>query len=270
MLARQARLARRQGLDRLRVVVSFDCDTDRDIEVVTSVHERCLAAGVKPMYAVPGELLRAGAAVYTAIAAAGAEFMNHGDARHTSLDPSARTYTGSHFYDRLSRDDAAEDVRKGHQAVVEVLGATPAGFRTPHFGTFQHRAALSWLHRLLASMGYRWSSSTMPLHGARHGPLPRRDGVVEIAVAGRPSAPNRVLDTWSFRFAPGRSVTEDDYLADVRSLVRWHVDAGAPGLVNLYGDPSQVEDWPDFFDLLAELAPYAAPSLSAVLDEAGR
>lgn len=267
---RRAALARRQGLTRLRVVLSFDCDTERDIEVAADVHDRCVQAGVLPVYAVPGDLLVAGVDVYGAIAATGAEFLNHGSVQHTTLDRATRTYVSSHFYDRLSRRDAEHDIRGGHRAVTEVLGSPPAGFRTPHFGTFDSRSQLRWLHALLASMGYRFSSSTMPLRAAVRGPLDPSSGVVEIPVAGRPSAPHRVLDSWSFRFAPGRRVDEQDYLDDVRALVGWHLDAGAPGLVNLYADPSQVEDWPGFFELLDELGPHAAPSLAAVLDEAAR
>jgi peptidoglycan/xylan/chitin deacetylase (PgdA/CDA1 family) len=270
MSRRRARLARAQGLTALRVVLSFDCDTERDIEVAASVHGRCAAAGVRPVYAVPGELLVAGADVYRDIAAGGAEFMNHGFVQHTTLDRATRTYTSSHFYDQLPRAEVERDIRAGHDAVSDVLGAPPSGFRTPHFGTFGGRDQLRWLHELLASMGYRFSSSTMPLHAVRHGPLGVFGGVVELPVAGRPSAPNRVLDSWSFRFAPGRLVDETDYVDDVRALVDWHVRTGEPGLVNLYADPSQVEDWPTFFDLLAELAPHAAPSISAVLDEVGR
>lgn len=266
---RQARLARTQGLTTLRVVLSFDCDTERDISVAGTVHARCRAAGVMPVYAVPGGLLRAGADVYRALRAQGAEFVNHGDVQHTELDATTRVYTSSFFYDRLPLEVVERDIRGGHDAVSEVLGFEPQGFRTPHFGTFQRSSQLAWLHQLLASMSYRYSSSTMPLHGVRRGPLARSNGIVEVPVTGRPSAPNRVIDSWSYRFAPGRRVDEEDYAGDVRALLAWHERTGEPGLINLYADPSQVEDWPGFFEVLAELAPHAASSFGAVLDEAG-
>jgi hypothetical protein len=265
---RSARLAREQGVDRLRAVVSFDCDTERDIEVVTDVHDRCLAAGVTPVYAVPGALLRLGADVYRGLADRGAELLNHGDVQHTTLDPATRTYTSSFFYDRLPREVVERDIRGGHRAVHEVTGRPPVGFRTPHFGTFQRSSDLAWLHRLLASLGYRYSSSTMPLHGLRRGPLPRAGSIVEIPVSGRPTAPHRVLDSWSFRFAPGRTVDERDWIDEVRALVRGH--RGRAGVINLYADPSQVEDWPGFFSTIAELAPFAVGSYTALLAEARR
>lgn len=260
---------RRQGLRRLRVAVSFDCDTDRDIEVVGGVHERMRRAGICPAYAVPGALLERGRDTYGALVADGAELLNHGGAEHCELVPATRTYVSSGFYDEM--DDAAieADVRLGHDVVSSVLGAAPSGFRAPHFGTFQRPDRLRRLHELLASMGYRYSSSTMPIVGLLRGPIvPSRSGVVELPVSGRPSAPHRVLDSWSFRFAPGRDVDESDWVDEVRRLVRWHESTGTPGIVNLYADPSQVEDWPSFFEVMAELAPHAAPSLRSLLDGA--
>lgn len=267
---RQARLARRQGVRRLLVALSFDCDTERDIEVVASVHQRCLDAGVVPTYAVPGELLRAGRDVYGEIARGGAEFINHGGASHTSYERATRTYVSTLSYDALTLHDVELDVRAGHRAVRDVTGVEPRGFRAPHFGTFQRRGQLKWLHDLLRQIGYRYSSTTMPLLGLVAGPVQDRAGLIELPVTGRPGAPNRVLDTWSFRFAPGRRVDAADYVAEVSSLLRWHVERGVPGVLNLYGDPSQVEDWPEFFMLLADLAPYAVPSMSALVEEAGR
>jgi hypothetical protein len=38
------------------------------------------------------------------------------------------------------------------------------------------------------------------------------------------------------------------------------LDEGMPIAVNLYGDPSQVFDWPEFFQAMAGLAPYAVSS----------
>ena len=242
-------------------MISLDCDTRRDLGVVTDVHERLRAVGITPTYAVPGSLLELGTDVYRAIAAEGAEFVNHGWAEHCELDADTRTYTSSYFYDELPRDVVADDVRRGHAAVSEILGRPPTGFRTPHFGTFSRRRDVAWLHELLVGLGYRYSSSTMPLQGLVRGPLwLGTGGIVEIPVSGSPVAPHRVLDTWSYRFAPGRRGREAAYLDEVRTLLR----RGGPAILNLYGDPSQVEDWPAWFDLLGELAPYAASSLSAV------
>ena len=75
--------AAQAGLDRLYLVLSFDCDTPEDIEVAWEVHEKLSHIGICAAYAVPGALLREGAEVYRRIAATGAEFLNHGGRSHT-------------------------------------------------------------------------------------------------------------------------------------------------------------------------------------------
>ena len=262
---RSASLARRQGVDRLVVVVSLDCDTPDDIGIVEDVHDRLSAIGITPTYAVPGELLEQGADVYRRLADRGAELVNHGWKQHCRLDRDTRTYESSYFYDQLPLDVVRRDIECGHRAVEDVSGRAPAGFRTPHFGTFRSRRQLRWLHELLAGLGYRYSSSTMPLAGLLGGPLQSDPtGILELPVSGPVSSPHRVLDTWSYRFAPGRRGRESEYVADVRTLLAQHTSTGAPGVINLYGDPSQVADWPDWFEVMGELAPHAVPSLGDV------
>lgn len=265
-----ARLAGRAGIDGLVVLLSFDCDTEQDIGVVPEVHARLAGLDVVPTYAVPGELLERGADVYRAVAAGGAEFLNHGYHPHCVLDDATRTYVSSHFYDEIGLPAVEDDVRRGHEAVQAVLGQAPLGFRTPHFGTFQRPGQLRFLHRLLQSLGYRYSSSTTPLHGLVRGPVVRtRHGLVELPVTGRIDAPRRVLDTWSFRFAPGRRVEADDYLAQVRALAREALDRRRPTVLNLYADPSQVADWPGFFQVAGELAPHSLPSFRSLVEVSG-
>src|SRR3984957_12260629 len=149
LFARYAARARAAGIDRLYLVLSFDCDTAEDIAVAAAVHARMRALGIVPAYAVPGELLAEGADVYRAIAADGAEFLNHGHRRHTYFDQAAGHYRSCFFYDQQTGGVVEDDIVKGDHAVREVLGAAPRGCRTPHFGTFQERLHLRLLHRTL-------------------------------------------------------------------------------------------------------------------------
>jgi peptidoglycan/xylan/chitin deacetylase (PgdA/CDA1 family) len=264
LLLNHARHASRLGLERVVVVLSFDCDTDRDIEVASDVHARLADVGVGAGWAVPGELLERGAETYCAIAASGAEMLSHGYRQHCEIDASG-AYVSTYFYG--ARADVEADIRRGHDAHLRVLGRQPRGFRVPHFGEFQRPDQLRFLHSILQSLGYRYSSSTMPTKWLLRGPIyDTGAGLVELPVSGRRSTPRRVLDTWSFRFAPNRTVGPDDYLYEVRSLLSFFVDRGRPAVLNLYADPSQVADWPEWFDLVSDLAPYTAPSFGDLLD----
>jgi hypothetical protein len=263
LIDRLSRLTAEAGIAVPRFVLSFDCDTDLDIEVVEGVHERLGKLGIKPVYAVPGELLERGAAAYSRIAATGAEFMNHGWAEHTRLDRATGVYDSFLFYDRQPREWVAEDIRRGHASVAAVTGRAPKGFRTPHFGSFQTGDELSFLHGELKQLGYAYSTSTVPFWGLRHGPVLRHFGIPEVPVSGTFERPLDILDTWTHRCL-GERGGEAGY-ARQAGLYRDFLASGKPLLLNVYGDPSQVYDWPGFFDAMAQLAPWSVSSYAEAL-----
>ena len=271
LLANHSRLARRQGLQRTRLVLSFDCDTDRDIQVVRGVHDRLKGLGIRPVYAVPGELLERGAEVYASIAAEGAEFLNHGYRQHCRINPGTGTYESDVFYNLLSPQDLQEDVTRGHAAVLKVTGRAPRGFRVPHFGTFQGRSQLRFLYDTLRTLGCEFSTSTVPLKGLLGGPVQQPEpGFYELPVSGCYDMPLAILDSFGFRYAPGRVVAEADYTRQFGRMLDFFDGGVRPGLLNYYADPSQVFDWPDFFDCMRKAAPLAAGSYAEILNECRR
>ena len=236
--------------------------------VAERVHRQLHDIGITPVYAVPGELLKRGATVYRSIADLGAEFINHGYREHTVFDRATDAYVSTVFYDRLTTEAVAEDIRRGHEAIHDVLGRTPTGFRTPHFGTYAGRRQLEYLHCVLARLGYRFSTSSEPSLGLRLGPAPKLSfGLRELPVTGCYDRPLRILDSWGFRFAPGRQVDRSDYLQQLGKLARHFTAANRLGLVNIYADPSQVYDWPEFFQGLRPLAGLAVRSFEQLLGE---
>lgn len=263
------RLARRQGLRRAYFILSFDCDTDLDIEVVEEVHTRLAEIGIMPVYAVPGQLLERGKAVYRRLADQGAEFINHGYYTHTRYHSQTGAYESIFFYDQLPRETILDDIRRGHRACLEVVGQAPTGFRVPHFGTFQHPKHLKFLHKTLADMGYAYSTSTAPVYGFWRGPAQQVTTAAgtlhELPVSGCFDYPLRILDSWGFRYAPGRRLGEEDYLEQFDKAVCFFDHLGHCGLLNYYVDPSQVYDWPQFFEAIRRAAPLAIDSYSHFL-----
>ena len=247
---RYAARARAQGFGKVHFVLSFDCDSDEDIAVVWDLHARLLEIGVRPVYAVPGELLQRGQKTYRRIAGTGAEFLNHGYRDHGS---------GRFFYDQQSPETVREDVVQGDRCLREVLGVVPRGFRTPHFGTYQRPAQLRHLHGVLGALGYRFSTSTMPLYGFRYGPAFDRFGVTELPLSGMGSRPLTLLDTWGCFKAPDRRFTPEDYRREGTELLDRMSAAGA-GLLNLYGDPSHVHESELFFEIVRHWREHAVLS----------
>lgn len=236
--------SQRLGLEQVYLLLSFDCDTPADapaaVELATDLADREIAVTL----AVPGELLLRDASAYKELAMAGVEFVNHGYREHTFYDEHGR-YTGGIFYDQLSRSEVAEDIRRGHEAIVEALGAPATGFRTPHFGTFQRNGELRFLHAVLADLEYSFSSSTTPVWALRHGPAFRRLGVLELPVSGRPGAPTEILDSWGCFAAPDRVLDPDDYEVESKRLAEAFRSAPA-GVINVYVDPAHVRGRREF------------------------
>lgn len=257
-------IKRCSSVEKTAFLLSFDCDTELDFEVLPQVVSKLKAIGIKPVLAVPGELIEKGKNVYKQLAASGIEFINHGYVQHTDLQLPERIYISSFFYHKLSRDQIVQDVKKGHEAICKHLGITPIGFRTPHFGSFQKSSDLQFLWRLLQNMGYEFSSSTTPGVGIRKGPL-WKERILELPVTGCPSWPTKVLDSWGFGFAPSRSVEKSDYINQIEKFEE-EIKRGRNLVINIYADPSQVYDWPEFFEALEKLAPYNVGSFKDLID----
>lgn len=261
-----SRMARQQGFKRSYFILSFDCDTERDIEVVESVHARLGEMGITPVYAVPGQLLEKGKNIYRRISELGAEFINHGYNEHAHYNPEKNTYESSFFYHQLSREMILEDIQRGHETHLSILGKKPTGFRVPHFGTFQRKEHLAFLHDTLKEMGYKYSTSTSPLYGFLHGPVSKaRNVLYEIPVSGCFDMPLTILDSWGFRYAPNRKMGGEDYIRQFTNLSGYFQQPGNYGLINCYVDPSQVYNWPEFFDVMGLAAPLAIHSYKRFL-----
>lgn len=251
-------LAEQAGLDGLRLVLSFDCDTREDAEVAVAVHGRLADIGVIPIYAVPGELLKRGEKAYGRILEAGGEFINHGYREHTYFDSVRGAYASCFFYDQQPLETVREDIVQGDLNLRAVLGVKPQGFRAPHFGTFQKPAQLRFQHGVLKELGYAFSTSTVPLYAYRFGPAFRDFGVLELPVSGMGSRPLRILDSWTCFEAPNRRFGPTDYSREGRLAADRFKSIGV-GLLNFYADPSHIHDQPEFFETVAYWARIARP-----------
>lgn len=256
------------GISQPSFVLSFDCDTVDDIGVVESVHSRIREMGIQPVYAVPGELLKEGAAIYKEIMKDGSEFINHGGRRHTFFNTAFQREESCFFYDQQSPTDREEDIRLGHDMVLDVLGVEPTGFRTPHFGTFSQAKDLKWLHELLVQMKYRYSSSSTPFWGDKCGPkfLSSAGQIIEFPISGGFGRPLTILDSWRAFGAPNRSMTPSEYLNEVK-LLATHVSQMESGLINIYADPLHIAKEPLFFEAMSELAKIMKPTTFSLLLE---
>ena len=240
------------GITEPLFVLSFDCDTEKDIDVAWDMHSRLMDMGIQSVYAVPGELLQKGEKTYSKIRDTGSEFINHGYRTHTYFDKDLKQDMSCFFYDQQTQCDLEEDIRKGHDNLKDVLGVTATGWRTPHFGTFEKPNNLKFLYGILHDLGYHFSTSSKPHYGFSHGPAFDDFGLMEIPVTGMPKNPLAILDSWAFFMAPNRIYNERDYLDETEKLIS--LMDGRPWLVNLYADPLHIYDRPEFFQAMEKLS----------------
>lgn len=240
------------GINGKYFILSFDCDTEKDIEVVGEVHQRLKSLNIMPSYAVPGELLKKGASEYSKLKNDGAEFINHGYLSHTSYVSSSKSYISTLFYDKLSNAEVKNDIEKAHNNFFDIFGESPLGFRTPHFGTYQKSSQLRFLYEVLKKLNYSFSSSTTPVTGMWNGAIQRMPtGILELPVSGCYDYPARILDSWGFRFSPTRKLNENDYIEQFKKMMMFFRDPKVNGVFNIYADPSQVYDWSIFFECMS-------------------
>ena len=255
-----ARRARHLGLDDITLFLSFDCDTDLDPKASLEVMALLGPLGIKATFAVPGTQLERGAAIYRRIAGKGAEFMNHGHLPHTEWR--GDRHVGITFYETMPCDAVEADIRRGHDTVAKVIGTPPLGFRAAHFGHFQKPDQLALVHRIAATLGYRYCSTTLPAYGLEHGPVHRVDGIAELATFGSLRCPVSILDSWSHlsnRCRYALSPSYEELLVDTVEALR---GAKMPALLTWYVDPCHVAGQAPFERAMRYLAGLGIASLS--------
>jgi len=252
--------ARRAGIDRLYLFLSFDCDTDLDIDAVDEVHRFLVSKGIKATYAVPGAQLEKGASAYRKLADSGAEFMNHGSLPHAEWR--GDRWVGITFYDKMSEDVVVADIRRGHEIVTTVIGRPPCGFRAPHFGCYQQPEQVEVLHRTAAALGYSYCSTTIPAFAMQKGPAYLTHGLVEFPCFGSARNLETILDSWTYLTDRKDYALGEEYYALFAETLNTLVDHHMPAVLTWYADPCHVLDQPPFIKAIELAASRAITSVT--------
>ena len=253
--------ARAQGLDRLLLYLTFDCDTDEDAAAALELDPWLRSRGIRAAYAVPGAQLTGAAASYRRLNAAGAEFLNHGYRPHAEWRQDC--YVPITFYDQLAAGDVEADIRKAHATVSEVLGNVPRGFRAPHFGSFQAPHQLELIYRTVRELGYIYCSTTVPQAALDRGPVIDCGGVYEIPLFGSYLAPTAILDSWTYLEDRKTFRLGTEYFDLFRDTVSFMLERNLPGVLAYYADPAHVIGQKPFFDAMDIIVRQNIPSVTA-------
>lgn len=252
--------AKAAGIDRLMLFLSFDCDTDPDIDGAPRLDHWLRGLGVRASYAVPGAQLVKGATTWRRLAAQGAAFMNHGALPHAEWQ--GDQYRSITFYDQMPRDAVVADIEEGHRIGVEILGRAPEGFRAPHFGCFQRPDQLDLVHATAKRLGYAYCSTTIPSYGLGQGPRVRVGEMVELPCFGSWRYPETILDSWTYLADRRVYRLTDTYAELFVETVDRMLDADIPGVLTFYADPSHVLDQAPFTRAIEHAVRRGVPSVT--------
>jgi peptidoglycan/xylan/chitin deacetylase (PgdA/CDA1 family) len=251
--------ARAAGVDRVYLLLTFDCDTDLDIDVAADLDRQLRAHGVKAGYAVPGAQLRKRPETWRGLAQAGAEFLNHGDRAHAEFRDGR--YWPVTFYDQLGTEDVISDIQAADRAIRELTGAAPVGFRAPHFGSFQAPEQLDLIYRTVLPMGYRYCSTTTPALALERGPVVAAGNMIELPTLGSYRNPTTLLDSWTYLTDRVHYTLGDDYADLFIETIERMTAERFPAILTYYGDPSHVAGQRPFARVLDAIARAGIPSL---------
>lgn len=233
----------------------LDCDTDLDIDVLISVHEKFKNIGIRPIYAVPGEMLLKGFGVYRKVMEDGFEFINHGYRQHTFVDRERKHYLSTFFYSHLSKEEIYNDIKMADDILLNTFGYKSYAYRTPHFGTFDKKENLEFIHSILSELKYKYSSSSGPLNFFKMGNRYVSRNILEFPVSGTATWPLVIPDSYTFRFAKNSFFSREKYEEEVRLLFE-KMEKNKVSRLNFYADPSQIYDWENFFKSQSLFAKY--------------
>ncbi|MEE2726306.1 MAG: polysaccharide deacetylase family protein [Candidatus Latescibacterota bacterium] len=235
------------------VVLSFDCDFPVDVEALPTLCNTLSVRDLRGSFAVVGQWVDRYPEQHRAISDGGHELINHSHTHPNLRNPDYDFAASEEFTERmfgdLPRAEQLDELVQCHEAVHQHLGVEMDGCRLPHFGNLTPEAA----YGLMREVGYRFSSSLLAVLSPTLGaPYTAVEGITEIPVAGCPAHPFTVFDTWHCLVKNGgRHAADGEFLQLALGALNSCQRHG--GLLNLYFDPKDVVNHPDFSRFLDAL-----------------
>lgn len=219
--------------------LSFDCDFRKDIEAIPKLLDMLSSYDASVSFACVGRWIEKFKKPHITIVEEGHEIINH-----TYSHPDNEELNPRRFID-MGREEKKEEIKKCHEVCKRVLGVSPTGFRTPHFGN-QHTDDV---YGILKELGYSYSSSTIAIRTQNNGFPFIVDGIVEVPLSTCPRHPFGVFDSYNAIRSPrAKHKKEGELLGLFKELVETGMRNNA--LINIYMDPQDVVKIKDFEGML--------------------
>jgi polysaccharide deacetylase family protein (PEP-CTERM system associated) len=211
-------------VDRYRSPRAWDALESRIETTTRKVLDILAAANVRATFFALGWIVRRHPALLRRIAADGHEIASHGTVHVRACD--------------TDRDGFRKDVEESIDAIEAVAGARPLGYRAPEWSIIRETA---WAWDVLTDLGFRYSSSTVPLTGMGQRGFPRAPWRVETPAGAIDEFPISTMRAFweGLPFSGGLPLRCAPYWY----IVEWVKHANARGLpAMVYVHPWEFDD----------------------------
>lgn len=231
--------------------ISFDIETQYDVDVLDELTKKLINIKIKPFYAVPAELIEKNIKIFKRLSKK-CIIINHGYKIHTEYNKIDSSNFSTYSYSFFNHNVIEDDIIKGHDIISDLPNQNPNIFRAPHFGEFCEKNSLSKVYKILSKLSYRISSSTTPIFSLIQSPIYKVNDILEIPSSGYISNPLQIIDSWSIKQDKKLS-----YQLLSREIKRYcKIMEENKFILNVYFDPSDIIKEESFFDSVSKLSSY--------------
>lgn len=242
-------------LNQSNFFISFDCDTQEDINCLEKLLRNLKEINIKIILAIPGVLIEKNLNLIIKLKNQySIEFFNHGYYIHTSFDKEINKYNSIFSYNEKSIEFIKKDIYLADQLFKEKLNLNVRGFRAPHFGEVNLVKKIQ-IFKYLKKLDYKYSSSSIYDLAYFFGPIFKFFGIIEFTVTGIYKKEYRILDSWSFLDNVNQVKLKNIYFDELRNL-KSIFESPNLNFVNIYADPSHVIESDLFFQIIGSFSIY--------------
>lgn len=228
-------------------LLSFDCDTQEDINILESLLKKLSSIQIKIVLAIPAELINNNLDKIKILNKNfKIEFLNHGYYLHTEYDNKTSSTNPIFSYEKKSLEFIRNDILKAHEYFKNKFGIELVGFRAPHFGEISFKKKKN-IFKYLKSLNYKFSTSSIYDLAIIKGAVFNYNGITEMTVTGCVDNQNKMLDSWSYlEKVEDKVILSDNYIDELKKLINFY-KSEEYNYINIYADPSHIINKDEFF-----------------------
>ena len=230
--------------------LSFDFETQRDIDLLEQLTKMLIDVKIRPYYAIPGYLIEENREILQKYDKK-ITIINHGYSIHTKFCKKTNQNFSSLSYLNLNPKEIEEDILKGHDIIRSICNQNPKIFRTPHFGEFCENSNMNFIYKILKKKKYTHSSSTTPIFSITNSPIFCKNDIFEMPSSAYLNNPLQIIDSWSIS---NSNLCYKDLYLELMNFYKLMQNYNF--FLNIYFDPSDIINETKIFKVFSKLSKF--------------